>query len=129
MTWVGVGEQPCVVCGASSSFHVTVKVELAGESTTRMKVVQFWLCKNCETANQQIFAQDDARQKRIALRLTDHPSFMSRWRDWRGKKYWSPEELERQAVFDQEWDNQALRERARQNTRKFLTALQKRQQG
>ncbi len=127
MSWINVpGEKACIVCGGEAVFYVTVRLDIDGDSTSRMKLAQFWLCRSCETANQQVFANDDERKRRIALRLTDYPSFMSHWRDWRGKTYWSPDQVAQQSKFDQAWDDRAIREKARNQAQHAIQMLRAR---
>lgn len=79
----------CEACGkAEGQHHVTVRVTTFNPSgSTVIRVVQFWVCDLCHKALQQTTARDDRLRMRMARRLTDFPSYLSRWRDWRGRKY------------------------------------------
>lgn len=69
------------------TIHVTVRVTVFRVSSESRKIVQFWLCDTCEKANKQVLANDANQRRRVALRLTQEPSFFSKWRDWRGRQF------------------------------------------
>jgi hypothetical protein len=75
----------CDACEKNEGvYHVTLRVDLIGPTTTRAKHRQFWLCAECEKALQQILCDDGLTRRRIARRMTEHPSYLSKYRDWRG---------------------------------------------
>jgi hypothetical protein len=81
----------CDACGkGEGTHHVTVRVTVFGPKATKTKVVQFWLCADCEVANQQVLADDANRRQRVAMRMTRDPEFFSRWREWRRKSAAEP---------------------------------------
>jgi len=55
--------------------HVTVEVYITRRSGTRSKIVQFWLCPECERKSQILLAADDTQRNRVALALTPRPSY------------------------------------------------------
>jgi hypothetical protein len=77
----------CEACGKGiGTCHVTLRVEVFGPKSTRLKVVQFMLCDVCELASQQVLANDPQQRQRVALRMSQDPEFLSRWRDWRNRR-------------------------------------------
>lgn len=75
----------CEACGIGEGvYHVTLRLTVVGpRGQDRIKLVHFWLCEQCETANQQVMAHDNHQRERLARRMTDFPAFLSKWQAWR----------------------------------------------
>lgn len=102
----------CDACGTGQAiYHVTLKMEVFSDQKTKLKVSQFWLCADCERANQQIMTRDENLRTRVARRLSDHPSWLSRWRDWRGREWWSDEQRAEDRQQAAEMEQRARKER------------------
>lgn len=71
----------CEVCGKDAVYHVTVRCEVAGPKKTKIKLVQFALCAECEKNNQVVFIRDNTLTSRIAKRLSEieKPAWVRTW--------------------------------------------------
>lgn len=62
----------CAACQREPGvFHVTIAVDVFGPRRSKKKMVQFWLCANCETDSQRMFTRDDGLKARVAAALTN----------------------------------------------------------
>lgn len=68
----------CDACGSQSGdlVHVTVQVTLFSDRSQRVKIVQFWLCQECERNNRMLMENSINREGRIARALTPQPAWM-----------------------------------------------------
>jgi protein-arginine kinase activator protein McsA len=81
----------CDACQANqASDHITLQVSIVSSTRNKTKIVQFWLCEDCEQSSQQILTRDELQRHRVAFRFVDNPSFMSPSSKWRKKALRKP---------------------------------------
>jgi len=67
----------CDACSKNKAVvHVTMHVELFSTTSRRVKIVQFWLCEQCELNNRIFFENRGGREGRVARAITPHPEWL-----------------------------------------------------
>lgn len=69
-----IGQIRCSSCGDGVGvYHVTATVTVVSASGMKTKIVQFWLCEQCEAGSRKVLAADADQRMRVARRLTELP--------------------------------------------------------
>lgn len=64
-------QRPCAACGEVGSHHVTLTMQIAhAVKRARTKIIQFWLCDQCELNSQSYLMRNADQSGRIARALT-----------------------------------------------------------
>ena len=59
-----------------ATIHVTMRLELFSVTSKRMKMVQFWLCEECERNNRVFLENRGGLEGRVAKAMTPQPVWL-----------------------------------------------------
>lgn len=74
----------CAACGLQAGvYHVSVRVDVFGPAGARQtKLVQLWLCEDCQRNCTAVLRRDGGERERVARRITQDPP-VHRWQEMR----------------------------------------------